>query len=270
MSKVNLFVLIPENNPKFSWINSIDTLIGENNIHDYLRNLNSYKKSINHEKYDGYFDKNSLVALSNQIKILEDSYPRPTLRILQSIFEDFFDWRENPIHSNEINNYTIFDNKIENHTFCEVAQRKHNNFDQAFVLINYRVITIQNEIVIKINNINNHLEILDNEIQLTNWFSENRIPKRNFQSIPKHNIPKPKRNGKIISPLYGNSENAAIILKTAIGINSKELFGYDESNQMVIVFKFENDTPQNQYHGYHIAKNSEEIPKEIRAKLFNN
>ena len=59
MSKVNLFVLIPENNPKFSWINSIDTLIGENNIHDYLRNLNSYKKSINHEKYDGYFDKNS-------------------------------------------------------------------------------------------------------------------------------------------------------------------------------------------------------------------
>ncbi|MBX9807584.1 MAG: hypothetical protein K2X95_07270 [Flavobacteriaceae bacterium] len=271
MSKVNLFILIPENNPKFSWINSIDILIEENNIRDYLRNLDSYKKSINYEKYDGYYDKNSLIALSNQIKILEDSYPRPTLRILQSIFEDFFDWRENPIHSDENNKYTIFAIKIENHTFCEVAQRKHNNFDQAFAFINYRAITIQNEIAIKINNINNHIEILENEIQLINWFSENRIPKRNFQSIPKHRISDPiQRNGETISPLYGNAENAEIILKTAIGINSKELFGYDESNEMVIVFKFENDTPQNQYHGYHIAKNSEEIPKEIRAKLFNN
>ena len=70
MSKVNLFILIPENNPKFSWINSIDILIEENDIRDYLRNLDSYKKSINYEKYDGYYDKNSLIALSNQIKIL--------------------------------------------------------------------------------------------------------------------------------------------------------------------------------------------------------
>ena len=52
----------------------INNFIEENNIRDYLRNLDSYKKSINYEKYDGYFDKESLIALSNQIKILEDSY----------------------------------------------------------------------------------------------------------------------------------------------------------------------------------------------------
>ncbi len=268
MSKVNLFILIPENNPKFSWINSIDILIEENNIRDYLRNLDSYKKAINHEKYDGYFDKKSLIALSNQIKILEDSYPRPTLRMLQSIFEDFFDWRENPTQSNKDNNYTIFNNQIEDHTFCEVVQRKHNNSDRAFAFINYRAITIQNEIEIKANNFNERIEILDNETQLTHWFSENRIPKRNFQAIPKHNIQKPiQRNGETISPLFGNAENAKIILKTAIGINSRELFGYDESNKMVIVFKYENNTPQNQYHGYHVEINSNEIPKEIKNKL---
>ena len=271
MSKVNLFILIAENNPKFSWINSIDTLIEENYIRDYLRNLDSYKKSINYEIYDGYYDRNSLIALSNQIKILEDSYPRPTLRNLRSIFADFFDWRENPVHSNENNNYTIFNNKIENHTFCEIAQRKYNNFDQAFAFLNYRAIAIQNEIEIQVNGIINCFEILDNKIQLINWFSENRIPKRNFQSIPKHKISKPiLRNGEIISPLFGSTENAEIILKTAIGINPRELFGYDKSNEMVIVFKYENNTPQNQYHGYHIAKNSEEIPKEIKSKLFNN
>lgn len=267
MSKVNLFILIPEHNPKFSWISSIDILIEENNIYNYLRNLESYKKSIVQEKYDGYFDKNSLIALANQIKILEDSYPRPTLRTLRLIFEDFFDWRENVIQSNE-NNYLIFNNLIEDHTFCEVAQRKHNNTDEAFVFINHQAITIQNEIEIKINNINKCIKILNDETQLTNWFSENRIPKRNFQPIPKHNIPNPiHRRGELISPLYGNTENATAILKTAIGINSKELFGYDVSNEMVIIFKYENNTPQNQYHGYHVNIESDEIPKEIRIKL---
>ena len=270
MSKVNLFILIPENNPKFSWINSIDTLIEENNIRDYLRNLDSYKKSINNEKHDGYYDRNSLIELSKQIIICEDSYPRPILRTLQALFSDFFDWRENKIHSND-NNYSIFNLPIENHTFCETAQRKHNNVDQNFAFLNYQSITIIDEIGISLNAKNQNFKILNNNIELIDWFCENRIPKRNFQSIPKHDIPKPiTRRGKLISPLYGDDKNATKILKTAIGLNSKELFGYDESNQMVIVFKFENDTPQNQYHGYHVAKNSEEIPKEIRAKLFNN
>ena len=35
MSKVNLFVLIPEENPKFNWIHSIDTLIEESDICNY-------------------------------------------------------------------------------------------------------------------------------------------------------------------------------------------------------------------------------------------
>lgn len=267
MSKVNLFILIPEHNPKFNWIHSIDNLIEERDICNYLRNLNSHKKSIFHEKYDGYYDQNSLIALSNQIKILEDSYPQPTLRTLRLIFEDFFDWRENAVQTNE-NKYSVFSTQIENHTFCEIAERKQNNTEQLFFMMNHQAITFQNQINIKINNKDNHFEIVQNEVELTNWFSKNRIPKRNFQSIPKHNIQKPIiRNGKLISPLYGNSENANEILKSAIGINTKELFGYDKANKMVIVFKHENDTPQNQYHGYHVEINSNEIPKEIKIKL---
>jgi hypothetical protein len=269
MSKVNLFILIPENNPKFSWINSTDILIEEKNIHEYLRSLDTYKKSINHEKYDGFFDRNLLIELSKQIIIFEDSYPRPTLRTLQTLFFDFFDWRENSIHSDD-NDYSIFNLPIENHTFCETAQRKHNNLDQNFAFLNHQAITIKDKIEIRLNTTSHNFKILDNNKDLIDWFCKNRIPKRNFQSIPKHDIPKPiTRGGKLISPLYGNEKNATKILKTAIGINSRELFGYDESNEMVIVFKFENNTPQNQYHGYHVAKDSEEIPKEIKSKLFN-
>ena len=269
MSKVNLFILIPENNPKFSWVNSIDIIIEEQNIHNYLHSLDIYKKSISYEKYDGYYDKNSLIELAKQIIIFEDSYPRPTLRTLQTLFFDFFDWREDCI-SPDNNVYSIFNFPIENHTFCETAQRKHNNIDQNFAFLNHQAITIKDKIEIKMNALIQNFKILDNNKDLIDWFCENRIPKRNFQSIPKHDITKPIiRKGKLISPLYGNNKNATEILKTAIGINQRELFGYDESNKMVIIFKYENNTPQNQYHGYHVAKDSEEIPKEIKSKLFN-
>ncbi|RXM44864.1 hypothetical protein [Flavobacterium sp. YO64] len=267
MSKVNLFILVPEKNPVFNWINNIDTLIEENHIQDYLRNLDMYKKSINHEKYDGFYDKNTLLELANQIKILEDSYPKPTLRTLQLLFSDFFDWREECTHSIK-NNYSIFSTLTEDHTFCEIAQRKHNNVDQNFAILNHQAIKIRNEIEIRINTTNRIFRILDNVDELIVYFCENRIPTRNFQAIPKHNIPKPiRRRGELISPLYCDEKNATEILKTAIGLNSKELFGYDKSKNMVIIFKYENDTPQNQFHGYHVAIESEEIPEEIRKRI---
>ena len=207
------------------------------------------------------------MALSNQIKLLEDSYPQPTLRTLRFIFEDFFNWREKTVQLAN-NKYEIFHNPIENHTFCEIAERKQNNTEQSFFMMNHQAITLQKQLNIKTNNKDNHFEIVENEEELTNWFSENRIPKRNFQAIPKHNIPKPIiRKGKLISPLYGSVQNASEILKTAIGMQLKELFGYDETINKVIIFKHENETPQNQYHGYHVETNSDEIPKEIKIKL---
>ena len=267
MSKVNLFILIPEKNPVFNWINNIDILIEEAHIQDYLRNLDLCKKSINHEKYDGFYDKKTLLELVNQIKILEDSYPKPILRTLQLLFSDFFDWRKDCTHSNT-HSYSIFNSQIENHTLCETAQRKDNNIDQNFSFLNLQAITIKNEIEIKLDNTNRKFKILDNDYDLIGYFCKNRIPARNFQAIPKHNISKPvRRRGELISPFYGDEKNATEILKTAIGLNSKELFGYDKSNGMVIVFKYENNTPQNQYHGYHVEINSNEIPKEIKNKL---
>ncbi|MBS7231120.1 hypothetical protein KHA90_08790 [Flavobacterium psychroterrae] len=267
MSKVNIFILLPEKNPSFNWINSIDVLIEENSIRDYLRNLDLYKKSINHEKYDGFYDKKSLLELVSQIKTLEDSYPQPTLRTLQILFSDFFDWREDCNNSNE-NNYSIFSSLITDNTFCEVAQRKHNNISQNFAFLNHQAIAIKNKIDILLNTTEKDFKILHNDSELIAYFCENRIPARNFQTIPKHNIPRPiRRRGELISPFYGDKKNAAEILKTAIGVNSKELFGYDKSKKMVIIFKYENDTPQNQFHGYHVEIESDEIPSEIRKIL---
>ncbi|TRX37344.1 hypothetical protein FNW52_05110 [Flavobacterium sp. ZT3R18] len=272
MSQANLFILIPENNPKFHWINNLDILINEKNVVSYLENLKSLKETVQFENYNGYYDSESYTNLFKHFEIIEDCFPNPIKRRLHSLFSDFFDWRKNTAQLNQ-NNYTIFNQGIENHTLCEVTQRQNNDSGNPFALLNHQAISTANSsIEITINErTTESIEVLSNIEEMTQWFSENRIPKRNFQPIPKHNIPNPiHRKGELISPLYGSPENATAILKKAIGINSRELFGYDESNEMVIVFKFENNTPQNQYHGYHVTQDSEEIPKEIKNKLFNN
>lgn len=265
--KVNLFVLMPESNPQFQWITNLEEFIEHEKINDYILNLFRSKESIKLENYNGYYDGLSLLDLTNQIKILEDSYPKPILRTLRSLFKDFFNWREEPTIINEYS-YFILNQNILKHSLCEISQRKKDNELENFAIINHQIISI-NEISVLINqNVNISIDLINNNVDLINWFSENRIPKRNFQSIPKHKIQNPIiKNNKLISPLYGTEENANIILNSAIGISLKELFGFDKLFNKVIVYKFENNTPQNQYHGYHVDTNSDEIPNEIRIRL---
>ena len=268
MSTVNLFILIPELKPQFNWINSNNNLLLSGDIYRYLDKLNSLKEEIKLENYNGYFDKSVFKDLLDGLDTLNDYYPKPPQTRLKRLFNDFFDWRENPIHSNE-NEYKIFAQPILAHTLCEISQRIHNITGEKFAILNHEAIRINNTIDVIINDTHSKsLEILENENELILWFSNNRIPRRNFQAIPKHNIPEAITiSNKIISPLRCTEAHANEIIKIAFGNNLKELFSYDSLTEMVIVFKYENITPQNQYHGYHVNIDSPEIPPEILIKI---
>lgn len=267
-NEVNLFILIPESNPKFHWINNLDNLVDEENAILYLKNLELFKSSIDSENYNGYYDVNSFLELVNHFEIIDDYFPNPIKRRLISLYSDFYDWRKSEQQSNE-NLYEVFNQNIENHTLCEISQRKHITSNENFSLLNNFAITFDFQMEITINHSDNYtFEILSNELQLTNWFSENRIPQRRFQAIPKHNIPKPIRiNNEWHYPLYKSEVDPAEVLKTAIGLTKKELFGYDSYKDMFLVFKYENVPHENQYHAYHVELKSEEVPNKIGKKL---
>jgi len=268
MDKANLFILTPETAPIFTWINNIDNLIDEQNAISFIAKIKSFKENIKNENYDAYYDDLTLNTILENFEILDESFPFTISRRLKSLFLDFFKWRENLIQLEE-NSYSIFNQKIENHTLCEISQRKHDVINDKFAIVNQDGIALNSSIDITINKVETkQIDILETKDELITWFSNNRIPKRNFQAIPKHNIKTPKKKGgELISPLLCNETHAEIILKTAIGVNSRELFGYDKKENMVIVFKYENKTPQNQYHGYHVDINSDEIPSEIDKEL---
>lgn len=266
MSSVNIFIFTPEINPQFEWVNGCDTLISDRMILDYLEKVKIFKNVTKLEKYNGYFDKKNFDAILIQFEILDDCFPFPLKRRLESLYKDFIDWRKNPIQSN---NYAVFNQSISDHSLCEVSERMHCNVDNRYAIFNNQAITINKSISITINAIHvKTIDLLKDEKDFIDWFSENRIPKRNFHSIPKHNIPEPITIlGKKISPLKGTVENADEVLKFAIGKNIKELFGFDKDCRMILVFKHENNTPQNQYHGYHVPVDSSEVSDDIKRSL---
>ena len=127
------------------------------------------------------------------------------------------------------------------------------------------VVTINEEkSAIKIDNLKNEKEIFE-------WFAQNRLPPRNFNINPKHGENRQDVcivNGETISPLRCSSQMAKALLDTAIGKSEKELYNIDPDYDEIIVFKYEGPTPQNMYHGYHVPKDAEEVPIDIRKKFI--
>ncbi|MGB0930134.1 MAG: hypothetical protein ACPGVB_05125 [Chitinophagales bacterium] len=111
-----------------------------------------------------------------------------------------------------------------------------------------------------------HLYFVSDFAKLEQWFNDNR-QQRNYNVETRHIEGHPNyRRGK--SPILGGiggTEHIASLLKNAIGDwkTHKLLFNFDTENNCYVRFEFENDNPQNQYHGYHLVK---PITHEIDAK----
>lgn len=92
---------------------------------------------------------------------------------------------------------------------------------------------------------------------LWNWLLDNR-KQRNFNHTDNRHILGHTAYLRGKSPLLGGiagKARAEDLLKTAIGDSrvGGTLFNFDEEKQCYIRFEFENDNPQNQYHGYHLV-----------------
>ncbi len=276
MAKVNLFLLLPETYPVNKWMRAVETEFDEVNLYEKLiQDLKTRFEDISIENYEGFYDNLNIKNFLCCYEILEDCYPSAPKKLLQSLIKNnaFINWRDDPIQS-DITEYQIFSQRISGNTFCEIAQRKSNDTENEdkYSLLNHYASSIQKTITVTTKNISEiKIDNLKDETELLTWFAENRLPQRNFNINPKHGENRQKITNvgsENISPLRCSCEEAQILLHTAIGNHKKkELFNLDTDHDEIIVFKFEGDTPQNMYHGYHVPKDSVEVPRDIRKKL---
>jgi hypothetical protein len=92
---------------------------------------------------------------------------------------------------------------------------------------------------------------------LEDWIVKNRFP-RNYNLDDFRHIETHPNYRKDKSPLLegiAGQPRAAELLQTAIGVkNIKDLMNIDMKHRCYIWFEYENDNPQNRYHGYHLVK----------------
>jgi hypothetical protein len=119
-----------------------------------------------------------------------------------------------------------------------------------------------------------NIAYLDDIQDIRKWIADNS-PKRKYNFSSKHGnsttkaIP-PKSDLKV-SELRCTNEEAQQLLETSI-LDLREkpwCYNFDEKLNTFIVFPFEGDTPQNQFHAFHVEKDEwkKEIPLSIR-KFF--
>jgi hypothetical protein len=225
------------------------------------------------ENYQGFYDAYNIKNFLKSFEILEDDYPSPIHRTIQINLskEAWENWRDNKIQSEE-KSYAIFGQEIEDNSFCEIAERKIANEDHNYTLINHSACNLASPISVTINGHDKvEVESLSTVEEIFNWFTQNRIPKRNFHINPKHGENRQDErliNNELISPLRCSAQEAKVLLQTAIGNNRNELFNFDKERNHFIVFKYEGNTPDNLYHGYHVPTNSLEVPDWIKVKLL--
>lgn len=112
-----------------------------------------------------------------------------------------------------------------------------------------------------------HIAYVSSFEALETWFGQNRTPRKYNIGDNRHI----EGHGKYIPPKspvlggFGGKQNLADLLKTAVGDqhaqrDHEDFMNYDPIYNCYVWFEYEEDNPQNQYHGYHLA-----IPK-VRAK----
>jgi len=274
MSKANIFLLLPETNKTSNWSLLNEPFENKTEFSNFIKCKISEIRTIDIENYQGFYDNENFNNFFELFDTFEEFYPSQEKRSLRRLIETTYAWQNWRINSqqNTDTTYTLYNLPISNHTLTEIAERKKNTTTETFALLNNRALNInEDKIKIKISRKIIEIDNVKNTIELQNWFSQNRIPQRHFHIIEKHgeNRHEPINwHGRLASPLRCSEAKATELLKKAIGDTIDELFAYDTEEDEFIVYKYENDNPQNLYHGYHVPKISNELPEKIKIKLL--
>ena len=227
-----------------------------NNIVNMLEFF-SYEQHVNK-----YYDKKNLDGLIYPYEEL--SYPNVVDQVYTSLRDfDVLDWRE--ILGEGETNIVWHDVLIQNDTCAKVYERAQ--IDTPELLVHATLFSVEDAIendgrmmVFKKDNMDCSFSYHTTRRDLHAWLSKNRIPQRRYKYDKKHgeygnNNDWRLPDGSLAAVLKCGSEHAQKLLCLAIGDRSidNNLWYFDEEFQDILYCEYQNESPQNEYHCYHIS-----------------
>jgi hypothetical protein len=273
--ELNVFLLLPEANPLHGFFHDAYEFVEEESLFRFLKELSESMEWIYRERNAvSFYSSENIQRFIDNFEDFKDDYLLDPASKIMDILADAYNWHEQQEQEQNCA-YFIWHGQtahlVVNNVISEIAERQKNSPEKSFLLLNFYAASFTGEKlnILKEVSEDNYLSILptflhvDNVTQLLKWLVDNR-QKRNFNLNPKHGengiAAHNKSRGNDVSLLLCNRAQAQELLNNAIGDarHTTELYNFDRRHQKFIIFKFENETPQNQYHGYH-PDNQDEV-----------
>jgi hypothetical protein len=283
IKQLNVFLLLPEAQRIHDFFHTAYDFVEEASLRDFLIELKEALEWVYREKNaTSFYSVENVRHFLNNFEDFKDDYLFDPASKVGDILANAYNWQENKQQERNCS-YFIWHgqsaNLVANHVLSELAERQKKSPNQSFLLFNFNAASFQSKIITILKEIweDNQLLLLptfnqvDTEQELYAWLKKER-QKRNFNLNPKHGendtAAHIKSKNNEVSPLSCNKNEAQELLNTAIGDirQTTQLYNFDRQHQKYIVFKFENETPQNQYHGYHPI-NQDEVPHSFKQLI---
>lgn len=261
-----VFILFPESNPQFFYIQRNIEFQGEGLLNEYFRKLKIAIELIQIENYQGFYDSNNIKHFLEEYEILEEYYPSNPSRYLRTLLKDWGNWRDRRV-SELTFNCQLLNQSICDETFCEIVTKKIMDSKNKYLLVSHDALHIP----IKSHDIESEgiIHIVDcvSLTKLHSWFYNNRIPERIYHPSPKHGE-NSKGEWKGESKLYCSHNEAEDLLKMAFGRPElDELFYFDTKHEKYIIFRYEGKIGKDQYHAYHLEDDLKKSLKQLEQQL---
>lgn len=236
-------------------------------VEEVIRMLTFFQYEQNVTKY---YDKKNLEGMLYPYQELD--YPNVCATVRTTLRDyDVRDWRDELEEADTMIEWHGV--QVTNDTCAKVYER--SRIAKPEMLVHATLFAVEDAIesdggafVFKQNNIDCSLSFCTTQKELHAWLCDNRIPQRRYTYNPKHgengiNDGTILPDGTPAAKLDCCGEHAQELLCKAIGDANVDnnLWYYDIEKRKVIYFEYQNESPQHEYHAYHLVPGDKRYDK---------
>lgn len=214
------------------------------------------------------YDRQNLESLLYPASLLKEEYPGLKRTILAKIRDrGFSDWKDHKVKENGTRHILENGMDVTDDMLGDMATRQKSGEIPCILIQDGAIEASKGCIILHGSNKTRYCLATSCNIRaIHKWLFLNRAPKRTYHFNPKHgDADHPSQdytdrhgNHHRAAQLLTNTDVTNELLKKAVGRDqTSELWYYDTTNGCFIYFENEGDTPQPEFHAYHLHPGDE-------------
>lgn len=269
---------------------STDYLVDKNALLQDWTEIFDVLSYFSYELANRYYDDDNMEGLLDVARLFPDEYPGAVDIVISGIQTlGMTSWKAAAAPRTDVYHFGGYD--VTNDLLGDIAQRENDHiemlkrvkqdtqhqltpeqkeYEPCVLLQKGAVSTVQGAVMLTSTNCQLKIQSVGSIADLHNWFSMHRFPSRHYVYNAKHGDA--HHSSQSYNNRRGHLERAAqlrtttaatkVLLKKAVGVSQEgDLWYHDDANGCYIYFENQGDTPQHEYHAYHLSPGDKNFDK---------